>query len=341
VARLLQRRRHRSHRKDIVAMPLRPPANDSTPTSLAADLHVILAGLLAPQKQLEPRFFYDERGSELFERITALSEYYPTRTELTLLREHAGDIGRLAGPHAAVIELGAGSSLKARMLLRALDRPAAYVPVDISADYLERQATDIAELFPSVAVLPLAADFTEPLAVELPNAAQRTLLFFPGSTIGNLARTEAGDLLARLRRITGGPSDLLVGVDICADPSALHDAYNDASGVTSEFNLNLLARMNRELGADFDLAAFEHEALYDDREARVEMRLVSRRRQTVTVCGTPIDFEPGEYGITEYSHKYTPQRFASLTAAAGWRSAACWLDDEHRFSLHYLRSREH
>lgn len=322
-------------------MPHRSTAVEVEPTGLAPDLHVILAGLLAPQKQLEPRFLYDERGSELFERITALSEYYPTRTELTLLRSHAADIARLAGPHAAVIELGAGASVKARLLLRALEEPAAYVPVDISAQYLERQAAEIARAFPRVTVVPLAADFTEPLNVALPAHARRTLLFFPGSTIGNLARAQAGELLEQLRRITAGSSDLLVGVDICADPHALHDAYNDASGVTSAFNLNLLARMNRELGADFDLDAFEHEALYDDREARIEMRLVSRRRQTVTVCGTPIDFEPGEYLITEYSHKYTPQGFTALASSAGWHSAACWLDEERRFSLHYLRNRRH
>jgi dimethylhistidine N-methyltransferase len=305
---------------------------------LALQTDVILAGLTAPQKQLEPQFLYDERGSELFDRITALVEYYPTRTELSLLAAHGAEIASLVGLEAAVIELGAGSSRKARLLLGALDWPAAYVPVDISAAYLERQAAEIARLFPNLVVMPLVADFNEPLQLPRALRARRTLLFFPGSTIGNSSRAGALRLLGQLRSNSASPSALLVGVDMCSDPRALHCAYNDAGGVTSAFNLNLLARLNRELGADFDLEAFEHTALYDERESRIEMRLVSRRRQTVNVAGTPIEFLAGEYLITEHSHKYAPDEFAALARAAGWRSERYWIDPARLFSVHYLCS---
>jgi dimethylhistidine N-methyltransferase len=310
---------------------------DAAP-DLAVHREQILAGLTADQKQLEPQFLYDERGSELFERITALSEYYPTRTELRLLETHGREIARLVGPEAAVIELGAGSIRKARVLLHALDRPTAYVPVDISADYLARQAAEISRIFPALAVVPLAADFTKPLRIPRSVTGRRTLLFFPGSTIGNLTRDHALALLAQLRQTANGPSALLIGVDICSDVHALHRAYNDASGVTSAFNLNLLARLNRELGANFDLDAFEHAALYDEREARIEMRLISRRRQTVNVAGATIEFLPGEYLITEHSHKYAPEGFSALAAAAGWNSKTCWIDSRRLFSVHYLSS---
>jgi dimethylhistidine N-methyltransferase len=313
-------------------------ALEDTAPGLALHREEILAGLTAAQKQLEPQFLYDERGSELFERITALREYYPTRTELRLLEVHGAEIARLVGPDAAVIELGAGSIRKARVLLQALDRPTAYVPVDISADYLARQAAEIARIFPSLTVVPLAADFTQPLRVPRSVRGRRILLFFPGSTIGNLTRDRALALLAQLRQTADGPSALLIGVDICSDAHALHHAYNDASGVTSAFNLNLLARLNRELGADFDLDAFEHAALYDEREARIEMRLISRRHQTVNVAGTTIEFLPGEYVITEHSHKYAPEGFAALAAAAGWYSETCWIDSRRLFSVHYLCS---
>jgi dimethylhistidine N-methyltransferase len=302
---------------------------------LAYDREEILTGLRAPQKQLEPRFLYDERGSHLFDRITSLEEYYPTRSEIALLEARSEEIARNVGPEAAVVELGAGSSRKARLLLGALERPACYVPVDISAAYLAQQAAEIARAFPALSVVPLVADFTEPL--RLPNSIrqQPILLFFPGSTIGNLARPKALTLLRELRIATGARR-LLIGVDTCADSSLLRAAYNDSSGVTAAFNLNLLARLNRELEANFDLEAFEHVAIYDENERRVEMRLVSRREQTVSVSGERVRFSAGEYLITEYSHKYSPDRFGALARAAGWHAERCWSNDARTFSLHYL-----
>ena len=296
----------------------------------------ILTGLLAPQKRLSPKYLYDERGSELFDEICTLPEYYPTRTELSLLRTHGAEIGTLVGARADVVELGAGSSVKARLLLARLDRPASYVPVDISALYLARQATEVAEAFPDIAVEPVAADFTRPFRLPRPLERERTLVFFPGSTIGNLSRVRAVALLRTLAERLGGR--LLIGVDACRDATVLEPAYNDSRGVTAAFNLNLLARLNHELGADFDLTSFAHEAVYDAARARIEMRLVSSRLQDVTVSGVPIQFRAGEYLVSEHSHKYEPQEFAELAATAGWERLRCWLDDEARFSVHLFRA---
>lgn len=304
-------------------------------SDLAYDREEILAGLRAPQKQLEPRFLYDERGSHLFDRITTLEEYYPTRAEISLLASRAADIARRVGRNAAVVELGAGSSRKARLLLDALDAPSCYVPVDISAAYLAQQAADIARAFPELSVIPLVADFTKPLKLPRSISQRPILLFFPGSTIGNLARPQALALLRELR-VGSGARRLLIGVDTCADKVMLHAAYNDSSGVTAAFNLNLLARLNRELEADFDLENFDHDAVYDESASRIEMRLVSRRDQIVNVSGERVRFARGEYLITEHSHKYSPESFAALARAAGWNSDTCWLSDPHAFSLHYL-----
>ena len=311
--------------------------SESPTTSLAKWRHEILAGLTSPQKRLSPKYLYDERGSELFDEICALPEYYATRTEIGLLRTNGSDIAALVGPHAGVVELGAGSSLKARLLLGCLDQPALYLPVDISAAYLAQQAAAVAEAFPHVAVQPVFADFTQPFALPAALARRRALVFFPGSTIGNLSRVRAAALLAslaqRIRR-----SGLLIGVDICKDPNVLRAAYNDSRGVTAEFNLNLLARLNRELNAEFDLDAFEHRAVYDAPQARIEMRLVSRRAQTVSVSGVPIRFLAGEYIVSEHSHKYDPLEFAELARTAGWQFERRWIDDDERFSIHYFRS---
>jgi dimethylhistidine N-methyltransferase len=312
-----------------------PQTASAASGGLAVHRDEILAGLAAAQKQVSPQFLYDERGSEIFELITTLEEYYPTRTEIGLLEKHGREIAQLAGARAAVIELGAGSSRKARLLLAALENPVAYVPIDISAAYLARQAAEVSRAFPRVTVAPLVADFTQPFELSVPPRARRTLLFFPGSTIGNLARRRALELLGRLAALPR-PRALLIGIDVCDDPGALHRAYNDARGLTAAFNLNLLSRFNRELDANFDVNAFEHEAPYDEREARIEMRLVSRQRQTATLAGTPLAFDAGEYIVTEHSHKYSPEEFSSMAALAGWHGVACWIDPDRRFSLHYL-----
>jgi dimethylhistidine N-methyltransferase len=317
------------------AHALEGAADDAS--SLAAYRSEIVAGLTARQKRLSPKFFYDERGSELFDRICTLPEYYATRTEVALLQQRSAEVAALVGPGADVVELGAGSSLKARLLLAALEQPASYQPVDISAAYLERQAADVAAAFPQVAVRPVIADFTRPFTLPASAPSQSTLLFFPGSTIGNLSRIHAGALLTSLAERMQGAT-LLIGVDACHDAAVLRAAYNDSQGVTADFNLNLLVRLNRELGADFAIDCFAHDAVYDERQSRIEMRLISKRDQLVRVDGVDVPFRAGEYIVSEHSHKYAPDEFARMASMAGWRPARCWLDDSARFSVHVCRA---
>lgn len=307
-------------------------------TATIEEIDEILDGLTAEQKRIAPRYFYDERGSKLFDRICELPEYYPTRTELELLRQHGDEIAGLVGPRAAVIELGAGATTKARVLLDRLVDPVAYLPVDISADYLARQATDLARDYPGVDILPVHADFTKPFTLpSLRVAPRRNLVFFPGSTIGNFPRRQALDLLEVMAFAARHDGVLLVGVDLRKDPVRLRAAYNDKAGVTAKFNLNVLARLNRELGADFDLEHFEHRAVYDEEKGRIEMRLVSTQRQRVHLLRTELEFAKGEYIVTEHSHKYSVDEFRELARRAGIVPVETWLDDEGLFSVHYLR----
>jgi dimethylhistidine N-methyltransferase len=312
----------------------------ATPKDAAATLSAwrgeVLAGLTAPNKRLSPTWFYDERGSQLFDEICTLPEYYATRTELKLLQANAAEVAARVGARAEIVELGAGSSLKARLLLESLEDPASYLPVDVSADYLRQQAAGIAALFPSVAVHPVIADFTRPFTLPRRLVRERTLVFFPGSTIGNLSRTRGAALLASLAERMGGA--LLLGVDICHDPAVLHAAYNDARGVTATFNLNLLARLNRELDADFDLDEFQHDAVYDAEQARIEMRLVSRRAQLVKVGGVAVPFRAGEHIVSEHSHKYFPRELTAMARSAGWREERSWIDDDERFGVYLFRA---
>jgi dimethylhistidine N-methyltransferase len=309
---------------------------EPVPDSLGESRHEILEGLTARQKRIAPKFLYDERGSRLFDEICTLPEYYQTRTELDLLSTHATTIGTLVGPGAGVVELGAGSSRKARVLLASLSRPVSYVPVDISAEYLAQQAEDIAAAFPHVAVHTVPADFTRPFALPLYLSRRRTLVFFPGSTIGNLSRQRAAALLTSIADNIG--DTLLIGVDVCHDPTVLHAAYNDTRGITAAFNLNLLARLNRELGADFDLDGFRHAAIYDADYARIEMRLISCRDQVATVSGMPIRFRAGEHIVSEHSHKYTPEELVATAREAGWRLKRGWTDHDSRFSVLLFRA---
>ncbi len=312
-----------------------PELGEDTAATLAEFRQEILDGLTAAQKRLSPRFLYDARGSQLFEEICTLPEYYPTRTELGLLRTHAAELAALAGPRAEIVELGAGSSVKARLLLESLPEPESYLPVDISAAYVTEQAAEVAAAFPRVAVHPVVADFTRPFSLPRRLARERTIVFFPGSTIGNLSRVRAAALLASIAEHVGGA--LLLGVDVCHDPVVLHAAYNDSRGVTAAFNLNLLTRMNRELDADFDVDAFEHRAVYDAENARIEMRLVSRRAQVINVAGSAISFRAGEHIISEHSHKYSPHELTAMTRAAGWRLCRSWAENE-RFGVFFLRA---
>jgi L-histidine Nalpha-methyltransferase len=311
-------------------------ANESAPT-LVEELPEILAGLFAPQKRIAAKFFYDRRGSELFDMICEQPEYYPTRTELAILNAHLPEIAKLVGPHASVIEFGSGSSLKVRLLLDHLLEPAAYVPVDISPKYLTAMAEELARDYPEVHVQPVFADFTQPFALpEHPRCPARNLVFFPGSTIGNFTR---GHALALLEVMCGEAREggaLLIGVDLKKDPAIIEAAYNDRKGVTAAFNLNVLARFNRELGADFDLDRFHHLAVYDREAGRVEMRLVSDRAQTAHLAGETIRFRANEHIVTEYSHKYSIEEFTALARRAGFAAGTVWTDERALFSVHYL-----
>jgi L-histidine N-alpha-methyltransferase len=296
----------------------------------------VLRGLLANPKSLPPKLFYDEAGAALFERITTLPEYYLTRAELEILQARASEIARLAGPACTLVEYGSGAGRKVRLLLDAMECPAAYVPIDISAEQLAAVASEIAAAYPSVAVHPLAADYTRPIALPAIGGAERRLAFFPGSTIGNLTPTEAIGFLSRVRRTVGPGGALVLGVDRVKSTSALHAAYNDADGVTAAFNCNVLARINRELGADFRLAHFAHRAFFNEAESRVEMHLVSLVAQTVAVAGARIRFEAGETIWTESSYKYDRARLEALVSASGFTVTRLWTDAAARFWVAFL-----
>jgi dimethylhistidine N-methyltransferase len=299
----------------------------------------LLAGLSAHPKRLPPKHFYDAAGSRLFERITALPEYYPTRTELRILADHAGEIAAFIPDGAALVEFGSGSSTKVRLLLDKLPRLDAYVPVDISAEFLDDEAARLGDEFPRLSIVPIAADFTRPFVLPRGLARHPLAGFFPGSTIGNFEPDAARAFLHLVRRLLGSQAVFVVGVDLVKDRSILEPAYDDAAGVTAAFNLNVLARANRELGANFDLAAFAHRAFYDTERHRIEMHLVSRTAQTVRVLGRTFTFLAGESIHTESSYKYTVETFSRLAGEAGWRSAAVFLDADALFSVHVLRAR--
>jgi len=298
----------------------------------------VLAGLDQAQKSLPCKFFYDAEGSRLFDRICELPEYYPTRTELKLLADRAGEIARLIGPHARLVEFGSGAGVKIRLLLDALDRPTAYVPVDISRDHLMMATADLARDFPSLQIAPICADYTKPFALPAPAGVhpETTVGFFPGSTIGNFTPAEARGFLSRARKLLGPGSAMLIGVDLRKDESILVPAYDDAAGVTAAFNLNLLVRINRELDGDFALEQFAHEARWNAELGRIEMHLVSRSAQEVRIGRHRFGFAAGETIHTENSHKYTLDQFRALAIEAGYRPRAAWTDEAGLFSVHML-----
>ncbi|MEH3146089.1 MAG: L-histidine N(alpha)-methyltransferase [Methylobacterium frigidaeris] len=295
----------------------------------------MLAGLAAPRKHLAAKYFYDSAGSALFERITQLPEYYPTRTELAILERDGPAIAALLPPGAALVEFGSGSTAKVRRLLPHLPDLGAYVPVDVSEEFLRSEAGELGRDFPRLRIEPAAADFTRPFALPDDLPEHRTG-FFPGSTIGNFEPQAAGALLHHFARTLGAGASLIVGVDLVKDKAVLDAAYDDAAGVTAAFNLNLLRRINREVGADFDLDAFAHRAFFDPNLARIEMHLVSLRDQTVTVANVPFAFREGETIHTENSYKYTVAGFRALAAGAGWEGRAVWTDPDGLFSVHAL-----
>jgi dimethylhistidine N-methyltransferase len=300
----------------------------------------VLAGLTASPKRLPPKYFYDNAGSALFERITELPEYYPTRTEIGILRERANDIAALIPAGAALIEFGSGSSTKTRIILSAATSLKAYVPVDISAEFLREQTAALRREYPAIAMLPVAADFSKPFTLPPAIAKMPRAGFFPGSTIGNLEPHEAAAFLRHAGVILGAGASFVVGVDLVKDPQVLQRAYNDSQGVTAQFNLNLLARINRELGAKFNLACFEHHAFFNRERSRIEMHLASLKRQRVKLLGECIELRAGETIHTENSYKYSIDSFRAMARGAGWTPAAVWTDADGRFSVHALTLRE-
>ena len=295
----------------------------------------VLAGLALRPKAIAPKFFYDDRGSRLFDRICEQPEYYPTRTEIALLREIAVQVGELIGPDSTLIELGSGSNQKIRLLLDII-KPAAYMPVDISRDYLFQEARAVAMDYPWLQVYAACADFSQSLQVPRPPQGRRTIVFFPGSSIGNFEPPEARRLLENVARLIGPDGGLLIGVDLKKDPAVLEAAYNDAQGVTAAFNLNLLRRINRELGGGFRLERFYHRAFYAADRGRVEMHLVSREAQQIKVAGRSFEFTAGETIHTENSYKYHPAEFAALAAAAGFTPLQTWTDPQRLFGVFYF-----
>jgi dimethylhistidine N-methyltransferase len=290
----------------------------------------VIGGLSLPQKALAPKYFYDAAGSRLFERICRLPEYYLTRAELALTRRHLGSIARFAGKGCELIEYGSGESLKTRLLIRAL-RPATYLPVDISAAALREATRRLTREFPWLRIVPLHGDFSRP--IELPASKKKRIVYFPGSTIGNLTPEEAHAFLSMTR---GQAARMLVGVDLKKDANVLHAAYNDARRVTAAFNLNLLARINRELGADFALQRFSHYAFYNAPLGRIEMHLVSLARQSVRIGRHRFAFDAGESIHTENSYKYSVEDFRALAADAGFTGKKVWMDRQGLFALHGL-----
>lgn len=299
----------------------------------------IVNGLSQPEKWISSMYFYDEYGSQLFDRICETPEYYPTRTELAIMQGNIQAMCDRLGPDVMLIEPGSGTSEKVRLLLRHLDSPVAYVPVEIAREHLLAAAESINAEFPELEVLPVCADFTQPWEVPLATRrAKRRALYFPGSTIGNFEPPDALELLRNMRERADGDGALLIGVDMRKDPMILERAYNDAEGITAQFNLNVLRRINRELGADFDLDSFRHEALWNGDESRIEMHLVSLREQTARIGDAEFHFGDGERIHTESSYKYTIESFAELAAKAGFVQREVWLDDDALFSVRYLET---
>ena len=301
----------------------------------------VLAGLSRPRKSLPCKYLYDEEGARLFESISELEEYYLTRTELGILEKNIEDIARMLGPCANVVDLGSGNGVKSRLLLERLERPASYLPVDVARTQLLECSAQFAADYPELEVQPVCADYTREFDLPEPPAhSGRTTLFFPGSTVGNFEPRGASLFLRRMARLCGPTGGLLIGVDLKKPHPVLHSAYNDSQGVTARFNLNLLVRANRELKANFELEHFEHRAVFNETASRIEMHLVSRRRQTVFIEDREFVFRDGESIVTEHSYKYTLERFRQMTARAGFQLVCQWADERNWFSVQYLRPRQ-
>lgn len=298
----------------------------------------VLEGLKKNQKSLPSKYFYDERGSELFEKISSLDEYYLTDAELEILQNYSEEISETIGPNNLIIEFGSGSSKKTRLLLKELDEITGYIPVDISGEFLFEEAEKLRSEFPSLDITPIAADYTKPFEINVNGHAERRVIFFPGSTIGNFTPDQARNFLFQSADLLGKNGGLLIGVDLKKDPEVLNNAYNDSKEVTAEFNKNLLRRINRELSGDFDLEQFKHRAFYNEEQGRIEMYLMSLDNQSVNIAGETIDFKKGEMIHTENSYKYTVEEFEELISER-YSLKKTWLDSKEQFSVHYFEKR--
>ncbi|HEX4638597.1 MAG TPA: L-histidine N(alpha)-methyltransferase [Chthoniobacterales bacterium] len=297
----------------------------------------VLRGLSKSPPELPCKFFYDERGAELFQQICELPEYYVTRTEIEILRLHGAEMAKALGPQIELIGLGTGAGTKTRTLLEELRAPQVYVPIDISKEQLEKSAARFKEMFPTLQILPVAADYLEPFELPLPRKlSSRSVIYFPGSTIGNFQPDAAGEFLARLVDLAGDGGGLLIGVDLQKDRHVVEAAYNDSAGVTAQFNKNLLNHINRELGGNFDLARWQHYATYKPAEGRIELYLISEIDQAVKISGREFQFRAGEKILTEYSYKHTIGGFITLARQAGFHFERVWTDDQHWFGVFYF-----
>ena len=318
----------------LTSSPVRTPQLHDYEPKADNFLADVIDGLSQPRKRLSCKYFYDLAGSTLFDQICELPEYYPTRTELSITEKYADDIAEAVGPGALLVEYGSGTSTKTCILLDHLRHPTGYVPIDISRGHLLRSARQLQRLYPQLHIAPVCADYTAPFELPtLATPAESVVAYFPGSTIGNFEPAEALAFLQNIRRLCGPGSSLLIGVDLKKDPAKLHAAYNDAAGVTAEFNLNILKRINRELGGTFDEAGFAHYAPFNPTLGRMEMHLVSLRQQQVTVGGRTFAFETGESIHTESCLKYTLGQFESLAADAGYTRRQVWTDESALFSV--------
>ena len=317
----------------VAVLDLEPPTSDF--------LAEVVAGLSSSPPTLPSKFFYDERGADLFRQICELPEYYITRTEHEILRTHGSEIAESVGENAELVGFGTGAGVKTRMLLERLKNPIAYVPVDISKQSLIDSAEALQQEIPALEILPVCADYMQPLRLPVPaRKPDHIAVYFPGSTIGNLEPEAAQGFLERVRRLCGKSGGLIIGVDLQKPAEILHAAYNDRAGVTAAFNLNLLVRANRELEADFDLSCWEHRAVYNAEEGRIEMHLVSRGEQRVHLGGREFRFKPGEKIITEFSYKHTIDGFTALAESAGFRRSRVWTDPRQLFAIFHFTTRE-
>jgi dimethylhistidine N-methyltransferase len=297
----------------------------------------VIAGLSSDPRTLPCKYFYDERGAALFQKICELPEYYITRTEIDILSRHHAEIALQIGPNVELIGLGTGAGTKTRILIEALDKPAAYIPVDISEKQLRKSTAVFRKIFSSLEILPVCADYLQPVVLPSPrHKAARNVVYFPGSTIGNFEPNEALEFLRRVANVSGRGGGLLIGVDLQKDQSVIEAAYNDKAGVTAEFNLNLLSHINRKTGANFDLKRWQHRAIYNAEAGRIEMYLISQTDQTVRIQDRQFHFRAGERILTEHSYKHTPEGFTALARQVGFDFVKLWTDDARLFGVFYF-----